>query len=87
MALPYKDDGSVNAAIRTAVVITKSDTVDLPDGIARGFYAGGAGNVVVIPVTGAAYTMTAVAPGVWHPIMFKRINSTSTTATSMLAGY
>lgn len=67
-----------------AVAVTPSDTVSLGE-TARGLYVGGAGNVVLITGAGRAVTFTDVPAGTILPIRFTRVNSTSTTATNMVA--
>lgn len=67
-------------------LITKSDTVDLPDGPPDAVYCGGAGNLIAVMPTGDVLTIPVVA-GALLPIRPKRINSTSTTATGMFALY
>lgn len=80
-----------------AVAITKSDTVNY-DGttysaVAAGkaipadaIYVGGAGIVVAIFEDGSAVNFTAVA-GEILPLRTIRVNSTTTTATLMVAMY
>jgi hypothetical protein len=76
------------------VAITKSDTINIgeitaDDGNAllpMAVYVGGAGNVVAVASNGATATFTAVA-GSTLLIRPKRINSTSTTASAMVALY
>ena len=77
------------------VAITKSDTINigeitaddgnalLPDAV----YVGGAGNVVAVAEDGSTATFTAVVAGTVLLIPPKRVNSTSTTATAMIALY
>lgn len=72
--------------------ITPSDSVDLvaAHGMPsppRGIYVGGAGNLVAVDDAGAAVTFTGVAAGTTLPIRPDRINSTSTTATALVALY
>ncbi len=72
---------------RDAGAITPSDTVNL-DNPTRAIYVGGAGNVVAIMDGGDnAVTFVGVLAGTVLPISVKRINSTSTTATSLVALY
>lgn len=66
-----------------AAVITKSDTVDLPVK-ADAVYVGGAGIVAAVLEDGSIVEFTAVA-GQIIPIKVKRVNSTNTTATLMVA--
>jgi hypothetical protein len=77
------------------VAITASDTINigeitaddgnalLPDAV----YVGGAGNVVAIASNGNATTFTGVTAGTVLLIQPKRVNSTSTTASAMVALY
>lgn len=66
--------------------ITKSDTVDFVEGPCDAIYVGGAGIVVVVHEDNNTSQFTAVA-GEILPVKAKRVNSTSTTATLMLALY
>lgn len=64
------------------VAPSQSDTVNETS---PGFlYIGGAGNVKVTTLDGDDITFTALAVGVVHPILVKRVWSTGTTATNML---
>ena len=73
-----------------AFPLTKSDSVDieqfLPLGPTDAVYVGGAGIVVAVFPNGSTAQFTCVA-GQTLPIAVKRVNSTSTTATLMLALY
>ena len=69
----------------TALTITKSDTVNL-DRLTDAVYVGGAGVVVAVFQNDSTAAFTCIA-GQILPIRVKRINSTSTTATLMLALY
>jgi hypothetical protein len=64
--------------------VTKSDSTDF-DVLCRAIYVGGAGNVVAVMYDGTAVTFTGVPAGTLLPIACRRINSTDTTATSMVA--
>ena len=64
--------------------VTPSDSTDL-DVIARAIYVGGAGNVVAVKHNGDTVTFTGVQAGTVLPIAVRRINSTSTTATGIIA--
>lgn len=66
--------------------VTKSDTVDLPDGVARAIYVGGAGVIAIVDPTDTVINYTVVA-GERLDIACKRVNSTDTTATSLVAWY
>lgn len=67
-----------------AAAISKSDTVNF-DTVARMIWCGGAGNVVLVTANDEVVTILSVAAGSLIPIMTKRVNSTNTTATSMVA--
>ena len=66
-----------------AVPITKSDTVNL-DRLTDGIYVGGAGIVVAVMQDDSAVSFTCIA-GQVLPVRAKRVNSTTTTATLMVA--
>ncbi len=74
----------LKSAVRAAVV-TPSDTVVIPGGPARGLYIGGAGNIVVVFTDDSTCTFTGVPAGTVLPVQCKRVNSTNTTATSIVA--
>lgn len=75
--------------------ITPSDTVAIGettagDGLARvprAVYVGGTGNIVAVNQDGSTVTFNGVPAGTVLPIMPLRINSTSTTATGLVALY
>lgn len=69
-----------------AETVTPSDTVNLTN-TSRGLYVGGTGNVAVVMKDGTTATFVAVPAGAILPIRITRVNSTSTTATSMVALY
>lgn len=71
-----------------AAAITPHDSTNFTNGEARGIYVGVGGNVVVVlPGTGGAVTFTNVPSGAVLPVRAIRVNSTSTTATNMVALY
>lgn len=76
----------LNAYYNRAFAITKSDTVNIEQGLTDAVYVGGAGIVVAVFEDGMTAQFTAVA-GQMLPIRIKRVNSTTTTATLMLALY
>jgi len=65
--------------------VTTSDTVNFQNGPCKALYVGGAGNLVAVNELDVAITFTAVPAGTILPIQAKRVNSTSTTATSIVA--
>ncbi len=71
-------------AIRAAAV-TPSDGADLGF-VTRALYVGAAGSVVVdMAESGTTITFAGVTAGTFMPIRVKRVRSTGTTASSILA--
>lgn len=68
----------------SAIAVTPSDTVGFAVTNA-GVWVGGAGNMVCVMEDGRTATFTGVTAGSLLPIRVTRVNSTSTTATSILA--
>ncbi len=66
--------------------ITKSDTVDFPDGICDAIYVGTAGVVQVVRWDNVVVPFTCAA-GAILPVKARRVNSTSTDPTLMVALY
>ena len=67
--------------------MTPNDSTDLT-AATRGLYVGVSGDVVVIMADdSAAVTITGLAAGVVHPLRVKRVKSTGTTASSIVAFY
>jgi hypothetical protein len=75
--------GAQNARLWKA--ITKSDTVNLGNCI--GIYVGGAGDLALVGQDDAVVTFSAVPAGTVLPCGAKRVNSTNTTATLLVALY
>jgi hypothetical protein len=83
MANPVEDRGA--AQLRA---VTPSDTLDLPSGTCRALWVGGAGDVALIADRdSAAVTIKAVDAGTILPVRTRRVMSTNTTATSIVALY
>ena len=66
--------------------ITPSDSTNFTYTV-RGIYVGVTGNVVAINEAGTAVTFIAVPAGTILPIYAQRVNSTSTTASSLVGLY
>lgn len=64
--------------------VTPSDTVELTN-VSRAIYVGTGGNVVAIRQDGVSVTIPSVPSGTILPIRAKRIASTGTTATGIVA--
>ncbi len=70
-----------------AVAVSPDDSNDLADGATKGLYVGVSGNVKVDMANGTTVTFTGLASGIIHPLSVKRIYSTGTTGTSIIAVY
>jgi hypothetical protein len=68
-----------------AAAVTPNDSTDLPNGVARALYIGGAGNVALITKGGDTVTFVGVQAGGYVIQRVARVKSTGTTATSILA--
>jgi hypothetical protein len=67
-----------------AFAITPSDSVNLTV-FSRAIYVGGAGNISVLTLQDNIVTFTGLLAGSILPIRVKRVNSTATTATGLVA--
>lgn len=68
------------------VAVTKSDSTDLTG--ARAIYVGGDGDLALMAINdSAAVTLTGVTAGTIIPVRVKRVMSTNTTATAIVAIY
>ena len=74
---------SAQAPATNWVAITPHDSTNLTY-YPRGVYVGGAGNVAAVDWDGTAVTFVGVQAGTILPIRPRRINSTNTTATSLV---
>lgn len=66
-------------------VVTASDVTNFTKGVCRGLYIGGAGNAAVVNVDGTAVLFSGLVAGSILPVQAIRVNSTSTTATPIVA--
>lgn len=69
-----------------AIAVTPSDSVDLPQGIARSLFIGGAGSVVLDTYNNTSITFAGLAAGTILPVQAKRVR-TASTATNIVALY
>lgn len=74
-----------DAPAKDLVAPTKHDSDNDPNGPFRAIYCGGSGDVKITTLAGTDVTIVDLAAGVLHPIGCKRIWSTGTTATDLLA--
>jgi hypothetical protein len=68
-----------------AAVVTTSDTAD--QGLVRGLFVGGAGNVSLVTAIGNTVVFTGVLAGSILPVRCTKVRSTGTTATNIVALY
>lgn len=64
--------------------VTPDDNADLSE-VSRGVYIGGAGDVAVIMKDGQTLTFAATSAGAVYPFRVRRVLSTGTTATDIVA--
>lgn len=76
-----------NRAAEQASSVVPSDSADLSSGMTRGLYIGGSGDVKVDMADGSTVTFVGLAAGVIHPLRVKRIYTSGTTATNIIAVY
>lgn len=77
---------SISAPANFVKAVTPDDAADLPSGVCRALYVGGAGNVIFHDADGNQLTL--VSEGCqYHPIQARRVLATDTTATNVLALY
>lgn len=67
--------------------ITPDDNNDLPNGPCVAIWVGVAGNINVTLEGGTTVLLKGATVGRWHWINAKRVLSTNTTATDLVAGY
>jgi len=67
-----------------AAAVTPSDVTNLTPS-AKALYVGGAGDISLVTLAGDEVTLVGVPAGTFVPIRVARVNSTSTTATSIVA--
>ena len=73
--------------IMSGVVRTLEPTAGTPYGeFMTWMYVGVTGNVSYVKWDGTTETLVGLAAGVWHPIYSVMINSSGTTATSIVVG-
>jgi hypothetical protein len=72
---------------RMLVSITPHDSTNFTNGVCRSIFVGGAGNIAVVPPEGSAVTLVGCLAGTVIPVQAIRVNSTGTTATSLVAIY
>jgi hypothetical protein len=66
--------------------VEPSDSADLPNGVCRSLFAGGAGVIVVQDAFGSQVSLHSGASQ-YHPVQIRRVLATGTTATDIIALY
>ena len=75
-----------NGAASSYAAVTPNDSTDLA-AACRALYVGTGGNVVAVRLDNTAVTFTGVPSGTILPVIARRVNSTSTTASNIVALY
>lgn len=70
---------------RQFAAVTPHDTTNFPP--CRALYVGTGGNLVAVDLNGTAVTFVTVQSGSVLPIQCRRVNSTNTTASNIVALY
>ena len=87
MTDPFQSADSVSAPARRAAAVTPHDTEPLTE-VPKALYVGGAGDVAMRGVDGAADQIwRSVPPGTILPFRPSHVRATGTTATHILALY
>jgi hypothetical protein len=77
-----------NASASSLKAVTPHASNDLPDGVCRALWVGGAGNVQLIAEDDTvAQVLAGVPAGTLIPVRTKAVRAASTTATSIIALY
>jgi len=88
----WSEKSSVLAPAYDAFAVTPSDSVNYTtssssNAIARALYIGTAGNVVLVTERGNVATFANLTTSFILPVCHKRVNSTNTTASGLVALY
>ncbi len=86
--MSFKSLPSPSIPATSLKVVAPHATNNLPDGVARALWIGGAGDVAIIAQNDtAAVTISGVAAGTVVPVRAKAVRVTGTTATLIVALY
>ena len=77
---------STTAPASRLVPVVPNDAADLPAGVCRGLYVGGAGTLVVRDAFGGQAVLPSAAFQ-YHPVRVSRVLAAGTTATDVVALY
>jgi len=78
-------EGDLNSPCGSAAAVTPSDSVNLTGGPTRALFVGGAGALSCLMVDDTTCVFTGVVAGAVLALRVKRVNSTGTTATNIVA--
>ena len=67
--------------------VTPNDSADLALGTCRAIFAGAAGDISIVDLSGTTVVFAGISAGSILPVQTARINATATTATSIVALY
>jgi hypothetical protein len=82
----FPQEREISSPSPKAEVVSPSDSTNFAYD-ARAIYVGGGGNVAVVFPDNSVVLFSGVLAGSIIPVIAKRVNSTNTTATSMVALY
>lgn len=86
----YGGGQSASSPARNAAAVTPSNTVDLSL-YAKALFVGVAGDITLVPAGDSSASGTGIlfsnVPVGWFPVQVRRVNSTGTTATNIVAVY
>lgn len=83
----YLLNGQNAAPAVSAAAVTPNDSTDLATSPTRSLWVGGAGNINVDMADGTTVLFSGLTAGTLLPVQVKRVRSTSTTATLIVALY
>lgn len=86
-AIKHNLDYNYAAPAKSWRSITASDSVDLPHGMCRAIYVGVTGHIAVVGEDGVSVTFYNAAAGSILALQAKKVKSTGTTATNLIALY
>ena len=84
MATPTNNVENTTGPAQYAAAVTPSDSANLSS-IARALYVGTSGNVAAVMPDDSVVTFSGVQAGQVLPVRVKRVNSTNTTASNIVA--
>lgn len=86
-ASKWTSDNNILAPALHGAAITKHDSTNIASGLTRAVYVGGAGAMTVVWMDDTTTAFAGIPAGTTLPIRIKRVNSTGTDATNMVALY